>query len=118
MLKTFAVIVLAVASTGCKTKSRYSPSCKSSVALTAPWTELALPTGDGRVCTSDAKRVEMQYLTKHAPEWEKAYADALVKAGYAKDRCTQQSCTFVKADDKVTVQVIETRSWITVIARK
>lgn len=117
MLKLAPVLALALALTGCKTKSRYSPSCKSGVALTTPWTELALPIDEGRVCASDAKRAEMQYLTKHRPEWEKAYEDALVKAGYAKDKCTDQSCSFTKAGDKLNVQVIETKSWITVIVR-
>lgn len=117
LVSTVVVSVLASLA-GCKTKDKYSPSCKRGVSLTAPWTDLKLPLEEGRVCVSDDKRAEMQYLTQHRPEWEQAYEKALVAAGYAKDRCNDMSCTYKKDADKVTVQVIENKSWITVIVRK
>lgn len=109
---------LALPSAGCKSKKRYSPSCQRAVALTAPWDALSLPTGGGRVCASDAARAELQYLSGNRTSWEKQFEDALVAAGFAKDRCTAQSCTFKRGDEKATVQVIETKRWNTVIVRR
>jgi hypothetical protein len=111
-------IIALVLTTGCRTKEKYSSSCKRGHSLTPPWSELGLPVAEGRVCESDDQRAEVQYLVKHKPEWEAAYAQALTTAGYAKGRCSDASCTFSKGTDKATVQVIENKTWITVIIRR
>ncbi len=101
-----------------RTGSRYSPTCKSSRLLTSPWSSLELPIATGRVCNSTSSRAEIQYVTRHKSHYEDIYAEALTAAGYVKDRCSDLSCTYKNGGDKVTVQVIETRNWVTVIARK
>lgn len=112
---TLAVIIAVFKVRG---KRRYSPSCQRAVAATAPWTELSLP-GGGRVCASDERRIEIQHLSGRRPDWESAYGSALTAAGFARDRCTDASCTFRRGDkDKVTLQVIQTSKWNTVIVRK
>ena len=101
-----------------RTGSRFSPTCKYSHVLTSPWRALELPIAGGRVCNSTSSRAEVQYVTKHKSHYETSYDEALTAAGYVKDRCSDLSCTYKNGSDKVTVQVIETRNWVTVIARK
>src|SRR6185295_5015717 len=91
LLLAAAAVCLCLSLSGCRTKEKYSSSCKRGVSLTAPWSGLGLPTEEGRVCASDGRRMEMQYLTKHRPEWEEAYAKALASAGYEQGRCTDLS---------------------------
>jgi hypothetical protein len=118
-LRTASLLALiALSITGCKAKKKYSPSCQRSTTLTAPWDGYALPTSGGRVCSSDQARAEMQYLSGDRASWEKSYETALVAAGFAKDRCTNQSCTFKRGDEKATVQVIEAKKWVTVVVRR
>jgi hypothetical protein len=122
VLMSRMVVVLALAAVvgagACRTKDKYASSCKRGVELTAPWTELNLPVAEGRVCKSDESRAEMQHLTGHRPDWEQKYGEALASAGYVKGRCSDMSCTYEKGGDRATVQVIETKTWITVIVRR
>lgn len=109
-----------LATAACKKKPRYSPSCQSAVAITAPWDALALPLESGRVCASDAKRAELQYLSGDRAGWEGKFEAALVAAGYTKSNCSSQSCTFDRADgagERLAVQVIPTSKWVSVIVR-
>jgi hypothetical protein len=112
------ILVLVAAGSACRTKDNYSSSCKRGVELTAPWSGLNLPVAEGRVCKSDESRAEMQHLTGHRPDWEQKYGEALATAGYVKGRCSDMSCTYEKGGDRATVQVIETKTWITVIVRR
>jgi hypothetical protein len=121
MKRTMICVVAAVAAlaaTGCKKKQRYSPSCQRSVSLATPWDGYKLPVDGGRVCASDDKRTEVQFLTGDRPGYETKFADALVAAGFTKDKCTSQSCAFEKGAERAVVQVIQTQRWITVIIRK
>lgn len=114
----FCAAAALAAGAGCKSKKGYSADCKRGVSLTAPWSELALPTGDGRVCSSDAKQAKVQYLTKHEADWEAAYDQALVAAGFTKDKCTDLSCTYKRGDEKVTVQGFEGKMWNSITIRR
>jgi hypothetical protein len=121
MHRTASVVSLALALvlvSGCKKKQSWSPGCQKAQAMTAPWTELSLPVGNGRVCESDDKRVELQYLEGDRPGWEQKYDEAMVAAGLVKDRCSDASCTYKKDDFKATVQVIQAKKWVTVIVRR
>lgn len=116
---TAAALALALGlAAGCKKKPTWSPGCKKPAQLTAPWTELALPIGDGRVCESDDRRAELQYLDGDRPSWEQRYEETMLAAGFTKDRCSDASCTYVKDGFKATVQVIQATRWVTVIVRK
>jgi hypothetical protein len=119
-MKRTVLCVVAIASlaAGCKKKQRYSPSCQRAVSLASPWDGYKLPVDGGRVCASDDKRSELQFLTGDRPGYETKFADALVAAGFTKDKCTSQSCTFEKGAERAVVQVIQTQRWITVIIRK
>jgi hypothetical protein len=89
---------------GCK-KKHYSSNCSRAVDLVAPWSALALPTGDGdgRVCSSNDLKTDVEHLRGDRPEWEKKYEAALVAQGYAKDRCSSLSCDYLKDGEKITV---------------
>lgn len=103
---------------GCKKKQSWSPGCQKAAELTAPWKDLNLPVGNGRVCESDESRAELQYLEGDRPGWEKKFEETMVAAGLTKDRCSDASCTYQKDDLKATVQVIQAKKWVTVIVRK
>jgi hypothetical protein len=118
IIVTTALALAALTATGCKAKKKYSPSCQRSTSLTAPWDGYGLPTSGGRVCASDQARAELQYLSGDRTSWEKSYETALLAAGFAKDRCTSQSCTFKRGEEKATVQVIEAKKWVTVVVRR
>jgi hypothetical protein len=114
---TLAVAVT-LAAGACKKAPRYSPNCRRAAALTAPWDQLGLPIAGGRVCSSDASRAELQFLTGDRPAWEARFAEAMTTAGYAKDRCSAQSCSFVRDGARASVQVIASSRWVTVIVRR
>jgi len=103
-----AVSVLALA--GCK--KHYSSNCSRAVDLVAPWSALALPTGDGdgRVCSSTDRKTDVEHLSGDEAEWEKRYEGALVAQGYAKDRCTTLACDYLKAGEKITVHANQVAS--------
>ena len=95
------VCVLAV--TGCK--KHYSSNCSRAVDLVAPWSALALPTGDGngRVCSSTDRKTDIEHLSGTETEWEKRYEDALLAQGYTKDRCSSLACDYLKPGEKINV---------------
>jgi hypothetical protein len=112
------VAIVLVAIFGLRKGKKYAPSCPRNVPLVSPWAELNLPVSGGRVCESTSQRTQVQYLHKHKSDWEAAYDQALIAAGFTKDRCLDMSCTYKRGADKATLQVIETKSWNTVIVRR
>jgi len=120
-MKKMLVTVLALAAltaAGCKKKQRYSPSCQRAVSLASPWDGYQLPVDGGRVCASDSSRSELQFLTGDRPGYESKFENALVAAGFTKDKCTSQSCAFARDGERAVVQVIQSQRWVTVIVRK
>jgi hypothetical protein len=118
LLAVTALALVALSAAGCKSKQRYAPSCQRAVAMTAPWDGYALPTGGGRVCSSDPARLQVQYLSGDRASWETSYAAALTAGGFTKDRCTGESCTFKRGDEKATVHVMQAPRWVTVVVRR
>jgi hypothetical protein len=90
--------------TGCK-KKHYSSNCSKAVDLVAPWNAMKLPTGegDGRVCMSNDVKTDIEHLSGDEAAWEAKYEAAVVAQGYTKERCSNLSCTFNKAGEKLTV---------------
>jgi hypothetical protein len=105
-----AVLCLAFAA-GCK-KKHYSASCSRAVDLVAPWNALALPAGDGdgRVCSSSELKTDLEHLRGDEAEWEKKYEDALLAQGYAKDRCSNLACDYLKNGEKINVHANQVAS--------
>ena len=118
LLALTTVLAATVLTSGCGKKKRYSPSCDRSVTLTAPWDGYQLPTSGGRVCSSDASRAELQFLSGDRAGWERKFEEALLAAGFAKDKCSSQSCTFKRDGERAVVQVVQTKRWVTVFVRK
>jgi hypothetical protein len=105
MPKTFLLVVVALSlTTGCK-KKHYSASCSKAYDLVAPWNAMKLPTaeGDGRVCSSTDLKTDIEHLSGDETSWEQKYEAAVIAQGYTKDRCSNLSCTYVKAGEKLTV---------------
>jgi hypothetical protein len=109
-LSFLAVVCLALVA-GCK-KKHYSVSCSKAVDLVAPWSALGLPTGDGdsRVCLSTDVKTDIEHLSGDEAGWEKNYEDALIAQGYAKDRCTNLACDYVKSGEKINVHANQVAS--------
>ena len=106
MRKLLLLCALLATSTGCKKKNHFSADCSRAVDLVAPWTDLGIPLGDDiRVCAANDMKVDLEYLVGDKPEWEHAYEQALVAKGYAKERCSSTSCTYTKANERISVQV-------------
>lgn len=112
------LVALALSTVGCKEKKRYSPSCQRAVTLSSPWDGYGLPTDGGRVCSSETARAELQYLSGDRPGWEKKFESALLASGFTKDKCSSQSCNYLRGAERAVVQVIETKRWVTVVVRK
>ena len=108
-MKHLALLVCAAAAlstAGCKKKSHYSSNCSSSVALAAPWNAMKLPTGEAyRVCRSNDLNTQFEYLEGDGAGWSTQFDTALVGLGFAKERCSGSSCTYLKAGEKVNVRV-------------
>ena len=101
VILTFAALSLG---TACK-KNHYSANCGRAVDLVAPWSTMALPTaeGDGRVCSSNDLKTDVEHLSGDEAAWEQKYEAAVVAQGYTKERCSNLACTFTKGDEKLTV---------------
>jgi len=107
MSKTLGLVLVIAAvslATGCK-KKHYSPNCSKAVDLVAPWNAMKLPTGegDGRVCMSNDLKTDVEHLSGDEASWEAKYEAAVVAQGYTKERCSNLSCTYLKAGEKLTV---------------
>jgi hypothetical protein len=100
------VVALAVIAlgAGCK-KKHYSADCGRAVDLAAPWNTMKLPTGegDGRVCSSNDLKTDVEHLSGDEAAWEAKYDAAVVAFGYVKERCSSLSCTYNKDGEKLTV---------------
>ena len=98
------IAAVSLATVACK-KKHYSSSCSKAVELAAPWNTMKLPTGegDGRVCMSNDLKTDVEHLSGDEASWEQKYEAAVVAQGYAKDRCTSLSCTYIKAGDKLNI---------------
>jgi hypothetical protein len=119
MKKIAAVLVplaLMVTALGCR-KPNYGPGCDAAVALVSPFAEMGLPVAEGRVCKSEAKVTEVRYLSGAKADYEASFEQGLTGAGYAKEKCRELACDFKKGDQKVTVQVMESKLWRTVVVR-
>ena len=106
MRKLIIVCAVFAFTTGCKNKTHFSSDCSRAVDLVAPWSELGIPLGDNiRVCSANDLKVDLEYLVGDKPTWEQEYEKTLLGKGYTKDRCSSTSCTYVKATERITVQV-------------
>lgn len=99
------VLVIALLALGACKKKHYSSNCSRAVDLVAPWNAMKLPTGegDGRVCSSSDMKTDVEHLSGDETAWEKKYEDAVVAQGFAKERCSSLSCTYVKAGEKLSI---------------
>ena len=98
------LVIAALSVAGCK-KKQYSPNCSKAVDLVAPWNGMKLPSGegDGRVCMSNDLKTDIEHLSGDEASWEQKYEAAVVAQGYTKEWCSNLSCTYVKATEKLTV---------------
>jgi hypothetical protein len=106
-----SLAVAALALPGCK---KHSPACQKAVEITSPWTEMALPAGDGRVCEASSEQLKLEFHGKDKDKWATAIEQALVAVGWTKDKCPSY-CIFTK--DKSRMQVIVgdiADKWVTV----
>lgn len=108
---SFLAVVCIVVAAGCR-RTHYSSSCSRAVDLAAPWSGLALPTGegDGRVCSSSELKTDVEHLRGDEADWENKYEAALIAQGYTKDRCTSLACDYVKGGDRITVHANQVAS--------
>jgi hypothetical protein len=104
-------MIAALSLAGCK-KNHYSSNCSKAVDLAAPWSTMKLPTGegDGRVCSSNDLKTDIEHLSGDEAAWEKKYEDAILALGYTKERCSNLACTFVKAGEKLTIHANQVAS--------
>jgi hypothetical protein len=109
---THVVIAFALLlAVGCK-KKNYSSNCSRAVDLAAPWNGMKLPTGegDGRVCSSNDLSTDIEHLSGDEVAWEGKYEAAVVALGYAKERCSSLSCTYLKDGEKLTIHANQVAS--------
>jgi hypothetical protein len=111
MLKTPLVVVALLLVVGCK-KNHYSSNCERAAELAAPWNTMKLPTGegDGRVCSSNDLKTDIEHLSGDEAAWEASYEAAVVAQGYAKERCSTLSCTYLKTGEKLTIHANQVAS--------
>ena len=103
---TVVASVALLASAGCK-KKHYSASCSRSVSLVAPWDAMKLPLNDNsRVCSVNDLKADIEHLDGDRAGWESSYDAAMIAQGFAKERCSSTSCSYVKPDgEKISVRV-------------
>ena len=91
-------------------KTDYGSGCEKATDLGAPWTGMSLPLDDKktRVCESSAEELKLRsYAWTSKDEAGPALEQALVAAGWAKDRCTEQACYYDKEGYEVSVQPMD-----------
>ena len=96
----------------------YSPSCKRGVPVTSPWAELGLPLSEGRVCSSNASRIEVQFTKGNRDAWVNAFEGRLVAGGYAKKSCASNYCSYERGTERVQLIGLETAKWQSVVLNK
>jgi hypothetical protein len=104
----FGSVILAMVS-GCG-KVAFGNGCDEAVDLVSPWTGMALPIEDGkaRVCEASADELKLRsYTWKSKEEAAPALEQALVGAGWTKDRCNAQACYYDKDGLEVSVQPMD-----------
>jgi hypothetical protein len=55
------------------------------------------------VCSSTDLKTDVEHLSGDEAGWESKYEAALVAQGYAKERCNNLSCDYVKSGEKINV---------------
>jgi hypothetical protein len=91
-------------------KVAFGNGCDKAVDLVSPWTDMALPLEDGkaRVCEASTEALKLRsYTWKSKEEAGPALEQAMVAAGWAKDRCTAQACYYDKDGFEVSVQPMD-----------
>jgi hypothetical protein len=107
---SLAVLSL-VAAAGCGQK--YSSSCKKAVDLTSPFTELGLPTGDGRVCESDDKKAKLEFIGKDEEKWRGKIEESVLAAGFVKESCPSY-CVYTRGTQRLQVIIGDVADkWVT-----
>ena len=96
------VVLVAVPLTACG--SKWSPACKTEATLTAPFTELNLPVGEGRVCESNDKKVRLELQGADKDKWRTSLEQAVTGAGFAKESCPSY-CMYTKGTQRLQVIV-------------
>jgi hypothetical protein len=105
-------IFCAVLVVGCGKK--YSPACSREADLTPPFTDLNLPTAEGRVCESNDKRAKLEFRDRDESKWKANIEQAVTSAGYTKDKCPSY-CVYTKGTQRLQVIVGDiSNKWVTV----
>jgi hypothetical protein len=105
--------IVVAAGAGCK-RQRYSPSCKSNHALVAPWSEFQLPVSDGRVCKSEPRNIEVQFLSGDVEERFAAFEQQILAAGFTKHECVERRCVYKRADKRLNLMRMSADRWRTI----
>lgn len=97
-------LISLVTVSGCR-RTYFGAGCEKVAELGAPWKDLGLPIDEDktRVCSSTVEELKLrsaQWGT--AGEAHPAFEQALLAAGYTKDRCTGPACYY---DDKAGATV-------------
>ena len=112
-----ALIVVGLAALSLAGCAKHSESCKKSVDLVAPFSDLGLPTGDGngRVCEGDNKKIKVEHTGNDTAGWTEKYGAAITGKGYTKKDCSKSQCVYVKDKARLRVNVLDLKKWTTVI---
>jgi hypothetical protein len=105
-----------VSASACGKRQRYSPTCTSNHELVSPWSELALPVSDGRVCKSDAKGIEVQFLSGTADERFEAFEKQVLAAGFTKAECVDRRCVYKRDAKRLNLMRLSADRWRTITA--
>lgn len=113
--RTAALATLFLALLACGKKETYSPSCKSSATMTMPWASMNLPVDEGRVCNSTSNRLEVQFTRGNIEERANQFESRVLSTGFAKQSCTQKSCTYTRGKERLNLMRMEAPKWQTVV---
>ena len=112
---TLAIGALAVALLACGKKDTYSPSCKAGVPLSSPWSGMALPVEDGRVCSSTSNRTEVQFTSGSSEDHMNAFETRVVASGFSKQSCESTRCTYQRGKDRLNLMRMDAKKWKTIV---
>ena len=110
-----AIGALAVALLACGKKDTYSPSCKSSVPLTSPWSGMALPVEDGRVCSSSGNRTEVQFTSGTAEDRMNSFESRVMASGFSKQSCEATRCVYTRGKERLNLMRMDAKKWKTIV---